>query len=106
MARFDVYVNPGHDKKADVPFLLDVQSDFLADLGSRVVVPLRRVDRFATANFPTNLAPIFEIQGVKCFMETPKLAAVPVKILKTPLASLSEYHGSITSALDFLFQGF
>jgi toxin CcdB len=106
MARFDVYVNPGQDIKGDVPFLLDVQSDFLADLGSRVVVPLRRVDRFATANFPPNLAPIFEIEGVRCFMETPKLAAVPLKILKTPLLSLAEFHASITSALDFLFQRF
>lgn len=106
MARFDVYLNPGQDKKADVPFLLDVQSDLLADLGSRVVVPLRRVDRFATTNFPSNLAPIFEIEGIRCFMETPKLAAVPLKILNKPLVSLSEFHVSITSALDFLFQGF
>ena len=106
MARFDVYVNPGQDKKSDVPFLLDVQSDLLANLGSRLVVPLRRVDRFATAHPPPNLAPIFGIKGVRCFMETPKLAAVPVKLLKTPVVSLSEQHSDIKAALDFLFQGF
>ena len=106
MARFDVYANPGKDKKADVPFLLDVQSDILGELGSRVVVPLRRVDRFAALVLPQNLAPVFEIKGVRCFMETPKLAAVPAKILKAPLASLSEHQYAITVALDFLFQGF
>jgi toxin CcdB len=82
-----------------------VQSDLLEDLGSRVV-PLRRVDRFATTYFPPDLAPIFEIKDTRCFMETPKLAAVPLKILKTPLVSLAEFHASITCALDFLFQGF
>ena len=86
--------------------MLDVESGLLADLGSRVVVSLRRVDRFATTNFPLNLTPIFEIKGISCFMETPKLAVVPLKILKTPQVSLSEFHASITSALDFLFQGF
>ena len=106
MARFDVYANPGKDKRDDVPFLLDVQSDLLGELGSRVVVPLRRMDRFAATVLPSNLAPTFEIKGVRCFMETPKLAAVPAKILKAPLSSLAEHQHSITAALDFLFQGF
>ncbi|MGZ8256204.1 MAG: CcdB family protein [Gallionella sp.] len=106
MARFDIYLNPGHSKKSDVPYLLDIQSDLLSALESRVVVPLRRVDRFDSVSLPQNLVPIFEIEGVNCFMETPKLAAVPSKILKAPLASLAEHHASITAALDFLLQGF
>jgi toxin CcdB len=39
-------------------------------------------------------------------METPKLAAVPGRILKTPVASLAQSSAAIVGALDFLFQGF
>jgi toxin CcdB len=106
MARFDIYPNPGQTKKSDVPFLLDVQCDFLSALESRIVVPMRRVDRFDKVSLPQNLSPVFEIDGLDCFMETPKLASVPSKILKSPIASLSEHHAAITAALDFVFQGF
>jgi toxin CcdB len=106
MARFDIYPNPGQTRKSDVPYLLEVQNDLLSALDSRVVVPMRRVDRFDKVTLPNNLAPVFEIDGLSCFMETPKLAAVPNKILKSPIASLSEHHASITTALDFLFQGY
>ncbi|MFA5372353.1 MAG: CcdB family protein [Sideroxydans sp.] len=106
MARFDIYPNPGNTTKSDVPYLLEVQGDLLSALDSRVVVPLRRVDRFNKVALPKNLAPIFEIEGLTCFMETPKLAAVPAKILKTPVASLANHHATVTTALDFLFQGY
>ena len=106
MARFDIYPNPGHTKKSDVPYLLEVQSDLLSALDSRVVVPMRRVDRFDKVALPESLAPVFEIGGLPCFMETAKLAAVPAKILQTPVASLSDHHAAITAALDFLFQGY
>jgi toxin CcdB len=39
-------------------------------------------------------------------MEPPTLAADPARILKIPVASLSEHQYSITAALDFLFHGF
>jgi len=106
VAHFDIYPNPGHTKKSDVPYLLEVQSDLLDTLDSRVVVPLRRVDRFDKVALPKNLAPVFEIDGLTCFMETPKLAAVPARILKTPVASLANHHAAVTTALDFLFQSY
>lgn len=106
MSRFDIYANPGQSKKSDVPYLLDVQCDFLNALESRIVVPLRRVDRFDKVALPQNLAPVFEIEGLSCFMETPKLASVPAKILKSPIASLSEHHATVITALDFVFQGY
>ncbi|WP_096031929.1 CcdB family protein [Caballeronia calidae] len=43
MARFDLYSNPSARSKANSPYLLDVQSDHLGDLISRVVIPLTRV---------------------------------------------------------------
>ncbi len=106
MARFDIYPNPGQNLQSNVPFLLDVQSDMLSVLDTRVVVPMRRVDRFPAGALPQRLSPVFEVDGIACFMETPKLAAVPAKILKSPVASLATEHADITAALDLLFQGF
>ena len=106
MARFDVYVNPDAERRPVVPFLLDVQCALLETLDSRVVVPLRRLDQFAKVSLPRNLAPSFEVDGIPCFMETPKLAAVPSRLLKVKVASLAGQRGEITGALDFLFQGF
>lgn len=105
MARFDVYRNSG-EKAGDVPFLLDVQCDVLSALDSRVVVPLRRRDRFPVVSLPANLMPVLLVEGIECVMETPKLAAVPTRILKMPVASLESQRFEIGAALDFLFQGF
>jgi toxin CcdB len=106
MGRFDVYRNPEPAHSADVPYLLDVQCNLLSALDSRIVVPLRRVDRFSPVGLPGNLAPVVDIEGIACFLETPKLAAVPARILKQPVASLARNSAAITGSLDFLFQGF
>jgi toxin CcdB len=89
-----------------VPYLLDVQSDLLHGLETRVVVPLRRRERFPAGPLPERLIPLFEIESTTCLMETPKLAAVPLRLLKMPVVSLAESHTLITGALDFLFQGY
>ena len=105
MARFDVYANSA-GKVDDVPYLLDVQSDVLSALDTHVVVPLRRRDRFPSVNVPANLMPSVTVQGVECLLEIPKLAAVPTRILKQPLATLNQHQFEISAALDLLFQGF
>jgi toxin CcdB len=105
MARLDVYKNVGPGAQ-DTPYLLDVQSDLLDNLGSRVVIPLRRRALYADVKLPERLTPVLQIKREKLVLETPKMAAVPVTILKTPIASLTKDHDRITAALDFLFQGY
>jgi toxin CcdB len=104
MARLDVYKNVGPHAQ-DTPYLLDVQSDLLDNLGSRVVIPLRRLALYAGVKLPERLTPVIQIKREKLVLETPKMAAVPVSILKVPVASLAKDHDQITAALDFLFQG-
>lgn len=105
MARFDVYRNPTASAR-ETPYLLDVQADLLDGLDTRVVVPLRRRDCMATMTLPAELMPTVEVEGVLCLIETPKLAAVPVRALKLPVCSVADRRGDIVGALDFLFQGF
>ena len=105
MARFDVYPNPGAHASA-TPYLLDVQSDLLDGLDSRMVIPLRGLDHFAKVKIPIRLTPVFNILGKDYLLETPKMGAVPQRILKDWVASLSDDQVRITDALDFLFQGY
>lgn len=105
MARFDVYRNPSGGA-ADTPYVLDVQADLLEDLKTRVVIPLRRRGRFPDLRPPSDLVPAVEVEGIECLLETPKLAAVPVRVLGSPIASLAGRRNDITRAIDFLFQGY
>ena len=105
MARFDVYPNPGQSSAATT-YLLEVQSDLLDSLSTTVVVPLCHENSFSNIKLPRRLTPILTIHGDNFLMETPKLAAVPRRILKKAVVNLSTDQTTITSALDFLFQGY
>lgn len=99
MARYDVYPTP-----MDEGFLLDIQSDLLDGLNTRVVVPLLPV---ATAPKPVKtLNPRFEIAGRAVVMATQFMAAVPVSILRNPVGSLDFAHDDIVAAIDLLMHGF
>ena len=84
MARFDVLPNPGPHANT-TPYLLEVQSDLLDGLDSRMVIPLRSLKHFAQVRLPTQLTPVLNILGEDYLLETPKVGAVPQRILKTPV---------------------
>jgi toxin CcdB len=105
MARFDVFPNPGAHAST-TPYLLDVQSDLLDGLDSRMVIPLRSLEHFAQVKLPARLMPVLRVNGKDYVLETTKMGAVPKRILNMPLASLADKQDQITGALDFLFQGY
>ena len=99
MARFDVYPNPNDDG-----FLLDVQTDLLAQLNTKIVVPLMPK---TTAPQPAKrLNPIFDINHAPHVMVTQFIAAVPASVLKAPIANIADQADDITIALDMVFFGF
>ncbi len=105
MPRFDVFSNSGMHANT-TPFLLNVQSDLLDGLDSCLVIPLRSVEHFAKVNLPTRLTPVFNILGKDYILETPKMASVPKRTLKSFVVTLAAEREHITAALDFLFQGY
>jgi toxin CcdB len=105
MARFDVYANPG-SHAATTPYLLDVQSDLLNSLDTKMVIPLRSLKHFPKVKLPTQLTPIFTIKDEAYLLETPKMGAVPQRVLKSPVTSLAQAQDQITAAMDFLFHGY
>lgn len=104
-ARFDVYANPGAHARTR-PFLLDVQSELLDGLDTRLVIPLRSMAHFAKVKLPTRLIPVLTFEGQEFLLETPKMGAVPQRTLKSPVTSLIDEQAQITAALNFLCQGY
>jgi len=83
---------------------VDVQTDLLENLKTRVVVPLLSLD---AAPIPAKrLNPVFELEGKAFVMATQFMAAIPVSVLKEPAANLSPHHDEIVAALDMVFHGF
>ena len=105
MAQFHVYRNLSASSKKTTPYLLDVQSNLLSELASRVVVPLRLVKHYSGKPLAT-LMPVFQIEDHQVFALTQQLAAISTKDIGTPVADLSEHHYQIIAALDFLISGF
>lgn len=105
MARFDVFNNSGA-AAGTTPYLLDVQSDLLDGLDSCMVIPLRSMGQFANIKRPTRLTPSLRIGDEDYLLETPKMASVPRRFLKSPVTTLAHEQAQITAALDFLFQGY
>ncbi|USD64469.1 CcdB family protein [Vibrio sp. SCSIO 43136] len=84
--------------------LLDLQTDLLDGLTTRVVVPLLEYD---SSPKPANtLNPIFEVEGKQIVMLTQFLAAVSQIELREFVTDLSDHHKEVMDALDMLFLGF
>ena len=104
MAKFDVYKNNNPASKETIPFLLDVQTDLLDDLATRVVIPLISA---ATMGKPAGqLNPKFTITKKAVILSTAELAGVPVSALGEKVRSLKTRRDEIIGAVDFLLTGF
>ena len=95
MARFDIF--KGARGKG---YLLDCQSDWLDEFGSRVVVPLMPITGVKAVS---RLNPVFEIDGQPYIMSTQLIFAMPAERLGQCTGTLASEHLAIISALDTLF---
>ncbi len=99
MPRYDIHPAPTNNG-----FLLNIQSDLLEDLTTRVVVPLMPETKAPKA--AERLNPIFEIDGIQYVLVTQFLSSVSISILETPVDNMAQHHDEIVAALDMLTQGF
>ena len=104
MAQFSVHRNKNPRTREAIPFLLDVQSDLLGHLDTRVVIPLAKARSFGGPPSEA-LKPIFDIGGERCVLLTPMLAGVAKKELGAATASLIGKRLEIVAALDVLISG-
>lgn len=85
---------------------LGINISQVCDQHLRGMVPLRSLKHFAAVKLPTRLTPVLTVQGEARLLEPPNMAAVPLRALTAPVASLADRQAEITAALDFLLQGY
>lgn len=103
MAQFDVHENRGASRDR-MPYLVDVQSELLAALRTRVVVPLARAGTTGLRS-AERLMPTLEIGREPLILLTPQLAGISRSELGPAVGSLADERSAIIDALDVLFTG-
>ncbi|MFZ2855373.1 MAG: CcdB family protein [Rhodocyclaceae bacterium] len=89
-------------KRSDRPYVVDLQNNLLADLGTRLVAPLQRRSSVNSAEIIDELMPILTIDGEEFVLFTQEAAAYPVKGLAHAVADLTFQSSVLTNALDRL----
>jgi hypothetical protein len=100
MAQYDV-----HELKIPLGvyrLVVDIQSEQLRDLRSRVVVPLI----VSTAEKIDRLTPVIVVDGASYVFVAHEIISVHRNQLGAVLANVKDQHYGIVGALDFLFHGF
>ena len=104
MAQWDVYPNPSVRMRDEIPFLLDLQSDLLSGLETRLVAPLART-RLPAAGLPRRLCPAFTVGGQPVVLLPHEAGPISARRLKHRVVSLRPHAHDIVGALDAVIGG-
>ena len=96
MAQFDVH-------RLGTGLVIDCQSDLLAHLNTRVVVPL--IPRSHAPAPASRFNPVFTFDGIDHVMDTQFVSAVERRHLGAAVESLADHMFEITDAFDLLISG-
>jgi toxin CcdB len=105
VAQFSVYRNKNARTKATFPLLVDVQSDLLEPLNTRVVIPMTKAPALARKPV-SHLTPGVSFNGDRYVLMTPQLAGVGRAELGPHAGTLMAERQIILAAIDFLLTGF
>ena len=101
--QFMVYRNNGNSRA--YPYLLDVQSDIIDELNTRLVIPLFLLDE-VSGRPARRLTPVLNVDGEDFLVMTHEMASVRQSQLGEEVVSVREQRQAIKNALDFLLDGF
>lgn len=103
MAQFDVFRTRGEAARL-APYLITLQSDFLTELSTVLVAPVRTAVQHGPLLRRVQVA--VEFLGEPCVVSPEQMAAVPRSTLGARAGSLSVARQELMAAIDFLFLGF
>jgi len=105
MGQFAVHAHPDPGTRARIPFLMDIQSDLLSVLATRLVVPLYRREAAGLMTM-SRLTPTLRFQDLDLVAMVPEMAGVPRRLLGDPLGEVPSLRAGIIQALDLMATGF
>ena len=104
MSQYTLYKNENKATKKTYPYFVNVQSDLLDELNSRIVIPLSSLKSLENKNVK-RLCPIIKVEDKSFVLLTHQLTSVPKSILKKESISLETYRYEILGAIDLLLTG-
>ena len=102
--QFDVYDNPSPRMREHYPFVVDIQSDLLGSLATRMVVPLA-VTALAANRLPRQLCPMFSVAGLDLMLVPFEAAPLDKRLLKAKVASIQARAHEVIAAVDAVLSG-
>ena len=102
--QFDVYANPSPRMRDVYPYVVDVQSDLLSALATRMVVPLA-VTTLAAKDLPRRLCPVMTVSDKSLMLVPFEAAPLDKRLLKTEITSIRDRSHEIIAAMDAVLSG-
>ena len=103
-AQFDVFKNPSATTREHYPYLVDIQSLYLEELATWIVIPLGKASLFQNTAMK-GLTPEVTFHDKKLLLLIPQISSISKKQLKEPIGSLSHLRDELMNALDFAIFG-
>ena len=104
MSQFSLYQNKDKGTNKTYPYFVDVQSDLLRDLNSRLVIPLTPSKKI-NEKVAQKLCPAVLIDGEEFVLLANQMTTVPKSILRADVGTLAHYRDEIVSSIDMLISG-
>jgi toxin CcdB len=104
MPQFALYRYRNPASHARFPLLLDIQSDLLEPLATRVVVPLAPATSARPRSMRT-LTPVLKFEREEYVTLTPQVAGISTSELGPATGKLASERDAIVAAVDFLLAG-
>ncbi|MDD9341375.1 MAG: CcdB family protein [Providencia heimbachae] len=101
--QYHVYLNRGD--RIRYPYLLDIQSDIIDILNTRLVIPLYD-SKLVQKPLPERLNPIIYIDTHAFILMTHQMASVPLSVLGKKVIYIENEREKIKQAIDLLIDGF
>lgn len=102
--QFSVYENPSPRMRDQYPYVVDVQSDLLSSLATRMVMPLA-VTALPANDLPRRLCPIFVIGGKHLMLVPFEAAPLDKRLLRTEISSIRGRSHEVVEAMDAVLSG-
>ena len=102
--QFDVFDNPSPRSRDFYPYVMDIQSDLLSSLPTRMVAPLA-VTSLPSKDLPKRLCPLFTVGGKTLMLVPFEAAPLDKRLLKTQITNLGARSDEVISALDAVLSG-
>ena len=97
--QYDVYPNPSFRMQDNCPYVMDIQSDLLKALATRMVVPLA-VTSLSATSLPRRLCLVLVVQGKRLMLVPFKSAPLDKRHVKAKVSSVRKYAHDIVAATD------